>query len=354
MTEEKQNEITVRQMKAEDGGGIKELCVASPDTGSYSYYPDFHINPCDGLSSQYPDNAGVVVTHSSHGVIGVGDSIYGRCRFNGGMRDFAYLKAYHVHRDFRRYKAGTRINRTLEEMARKNVGNDVLILGSVQTDNVPQQRMLAKSSGWRINTLFNSGLFSLKKRKPWGGRDWTIESVGPSMENEIDRITEGLNSFYRDYNLYEPQTSGTFSRWLSNTLFETPFIHYYIVKDNRGNILAGMGVVEEYRVRTFVACEIPFKIKAANLLLKIIPKNNVIRQLIGAKIWFAEGEEAAGKYLFDYIRYHWREMGDIFVCHYDPRSPLAKMLALPKWRPRVEYYSMGPEIMDDRLICPII
>ncbi|MBF0395940.1 MAG: hypothetical protein HQK78_04160 [Desulfobacterales bacterium] len=341
-----------RQMKPEDGEKIAQLCKASPDTGSFSYYPDFKINPYDGLSSQYPNHVGVVAEIDSYdGLIGVGDSIFGECFFNGEIRKFAFLKAYHVHSGFRRYKVGTGIDQFLVKNAHEKMGNNVLMLGSVQTKNVPQLSMILKSSGWVPHTRFYSGVFDFCSKPPLVNAKF---EVNKACKNDLETISSRLNEFYKNYNLYEPQTPESLDSWISNPLFSEPFCHYYVVMDKNKNILAGIGIIEEYRVRTFVVCDIPFTTKIINIALKIIPKNKIIRQLIASKIWFDNNHRDAADYLFKTIRWEWRQKADVLICHYDPRSPLAEVLQLPKWRPKVEYFVMTLEQMNDQLIYPII
>jgi len=340
-----------REMTPDDGDNIKDLCKESPDTGSYSYYPDFHINPYHGLSSQYPDNLGIVVECDDHdGVVAVGDSIFGKCFFNGKIRNFAFLKAYHVHLNYRRYKIGTGIQNNLVKMAQQKKGDDVLITGVVQTDNIGQIKML-KKTGVKVHNMFHSGIFSLSKSQPKHNNNYNVERA---ETKDYEEIANNLNNFYQGYNLYEPQTAESLNAWVENPICSVPFCHYYIVKDKKDNILAGIGIVEEYRVRTFVVIDYPFKMKIVNPLLNIIPNDNIIRQLIGVKIWYKEDSLEAGQYLFNTVRWKWKDMANIFICHYDPRSTISKMIKLPKWRPKVQYYSMSPEQMDDNLICPII
>lgn len=345
-------QVTYRLMTPTDGDAIRELCKASPDSGRFSYYPDFHANPCGGLSSQYPDHAGVVAEIAGHqGLIGVGDSIFGRCRFNGLVRDFAFLKAYHVHNEFRRYKVGTGIDRFLVENAHRRKGKDLLMLGAVQTNNIAQLTMIYRSSGWTPRVSFRSAVYPPLRKSPSAPAGITAEDA---EKKDLEQIAAGLNGFYADYNLYEPQSADSLQAWLSNPLLGTPFCHYLVARDRTGSIIAGMGLVEEYRVRTFVTIDVPFSTKVLNLALRFIPKSGVIRQMVCNRMWFAPGRADALAFLFSMARWQWREKVDAFICSMDPRGPLAAVLGLSRWRPQITYYTMTVEEMDDRLICPII
>ncbi len=69
----------------------------------------------------------------------------------------------------------------------------------------------------------------------------TVRAVEPG---DLCEVTEKLNTFYREYNLYHPQTADGLAEWLARSPFETPYRHYLISVDIASNVLAGLAITE--------------------------------------------------------------------------------------------------------------
>ena len=157
--------------------------------------------------------------------------------------------------------------------------------------------------------------------------------VRSAERDEFGQVTDQLNSFYRDFNFYEPETAGSLARWCASTPFDTPFRHYLVVTDSKGTIYAGAGVSELYRLRTLHIRHMPSALHVLNTFLRIVPSNGITKELVLSKIWFAPGHMQSAKYLFETIRWKWREKASLLIVWVDKRNLVLKVLSLRPWMP---------------------
>jgi hypothetical protein len=141
---------------------------------------------------------------------------------------------------------------------------------------------------------------------------------------------------YEGYNLYAPQTVESLAQRLGDSPFDSPWRHHLVAVDVAGTALAGITVVEQYRLRTLHVDRLPRWLSLANHVLGVVPRNREIRQLSTQMPWFAPGQEAAACSLWQTIRHRWRDRADTLVGFYDPRSPAARMHMSPPWLPRAK------------------
>ena len=178
-----------------------------------------------------------------------------------------------------------------------------------------------------------------------------------ASDDDLEATADGLNTFYRDYNFYRPQTAESLSRWLKQTPLSTPINHYLVATDSSGRLLAGLGLREEGRLLSLHVEKAPALIRLANRFLKVIPQGGEMRNLQVEKLWFAPGQLQAARQLWQAIRWEWHERGSSLLCNYDPRSPISQILENPAWMPTtsgtVALRSPIP-MSEARLIDPIV
>jgi hypothetical protein len=157
-----------------------------------------------------------------------------------------------------------------------------------------------------------------------------VHPIGPS---EFGQVADQLNSFYRDFNFYEPETADSLASWCTRTPFDTPFHHYIVVTDSRGVILAGIGVSELYRLRTLHIRHMPSALYVLNAFLRMVPSDGITRELVLSKIWIAPGHRQAARYLIETIRWRWQEKASWLITWIDKGNPVLKALNLQPWTP---------------------
>ncbi|MGH2536094.1 MAG: hypothetical protein ACRDHL_01730, partial [Candidatus Promineifilaceae bacterium] len=199
----------------------------------------------------------------------------------------------------------------------------------------------------------SAGAVHTRARPPEPVKGITIRPAGP---DDLEAVAEGLNDFYQGYNFYEPHTAGSLVSWLAQSPFETPFNHYYVVVDAAEEVLAGAAVSEQYRTIEMRVHHIPWAMRWLNKLVKFVPADGALKQIGLSKIWFAPGQLKAAQFLWETIRWEWRQKANTLTVFFGPRSPVADMVKIPAWLPKGHLVLAvnGPVPMnEDRLIYPI-
>ena len=109
--------------------------------------------------------------------------------------------------------------------------------------------------------------------------------------------------------------------------------HCQVAVDSAGRLLAGLAIREEGRIASLVVDRLPLPMRAANALLRVVPPDGRMRNLVVSQLWFVPGRIDAARYLWEMTRWQWRDAGTSLVAAYDPRSPVRQVVAAPPWVP---------------------
>jgi GNAT superfamily N-acetyltransferase len=321
-------------MAPEDGPGLARLSEQSPDTGEISFTACYHVDAVQTLKALWPDSAGVVAepTDSPGTLVGMGLVSFGRCRFEGEERPYALLSSLKVHPQYRRQGVAARLATWRIEEARGRVGRDGVILANIQKNNTGS---IANARKWatQIAGQFVVSVNPMRARAPRAKGAMDI-SVRVAREGDLPEIVAGLNRFYGDHNLSRADTVESLRDWLRNTPFADPFRHYLVAVTSAGQIIAGVALTEECRLRTMVVGHMPTAMRVASRLLRLLPPDGVVREVLAERLWFAPGQAAAARHLWEGVRWQWRGRGTTLMAFFDPRGPLPGVIRQPLWVPR--------------------
>jgi hypothetical protein len=147
-------------------------------------------------------------------------------------------------------------------------------------------------------------------------------TVHPIQPGEYDQVAEKMNRFYKDFNLYPPETAESLQTWLAKSPFDAPIRHYWVVADKANELLAGLAITESSSLRTSHITYLPPHLKILNAFFHIVPPDGTLRELGISKVWFDPGNMPAAQYLWETVRYEWREKGTVLMVSIDMKSPL--------------------------------
>ncbi len=245
-----------------------------------------------------------------------------------------------------------KLSHTAMESARRHFGEKALILADIQAENTVSHRTAGK---WSNQTLPAITVVPAKVRKKKPEATPGV-MVGPLGSACMEAFAENLSAFYAGYNLYQPETVESLSAWLSQKPLGFSMRRCLATSDRHGRLLAGLALEDAYQLRTYQVVRMPAVLRMANRILRIIPPDGILREVLVIRFWFRPGGEMAARCLWQQARWECRNGGTSLMAFFDSRSPLARMIPLKPWTIRT---AMNPVIRwptpvsPDRPVCPI-
>jgi GNAT superfamily N-acetyltransferase len=329
-----QTEIHLRQMRPTDSTVFTGLVQDSPDTGQMGVSAQYQLDAYQVISLRYNDTIGVVArANEFDGLVGAGLVSFDQCNFEGSVLDYALLHSLIVHPDYRRRGIATELTQWRLRCAQEKVGEDGLIVASIQQGNAGS---IATAQKWCQHWLgpVKGSMTRMRTKPPSRANDVLVRSAQP---DEFEETAYQQNQFYREYNFYKPETPETLTTWLATTPFDTPLNHYLVAVDRNGNILAGLSLTEQFKLVAMQIERMSVFARVLNRFLAVVPPDGSLRQVNVSRLWYAPGQLAAARYLWEMIRWEWRDRGSVLVCYFDPRGTLPEVLRLPVWMPTSKF-----------------
>ena len=343
--------FTLREFQPTDGPAYADLLAACPDTGSVGMVETFEIDPYQALMGLHRDTVGVVAEMPGRsGLVGGGLIRFRPCQWDGQVLPSALLNTLVVHPDFRRRGLAALLAGWREDYARQRFGDQGIILAIIQSNNTGSERTAQKWASQFLRHRLVIVANQMRSRPPAPSREYTVRPIQP---DDLESVVAQQNQFYQDYNLYPPETASELGAWLAETPFATPYRHYLVVCDKAGQILAGLALVENSRLRKTIVTHLPPFLRLGNQLLHILPPDGVMRELVVSRVWYAPGQIAAARLLFETARWEWRERGTFLEFFADTRSPLLSLCKILPWTGKtIDSFALrGPTpCSEDRLL----
>lgn len=346
-----QPSIELRRLQPEDGAKIADLGEQTPDTGAVAFHSRFLQDPYVSLMALHHNTTGVVVEASDHeGIVGMGMVSTGECSYEGEQRPFAYLFSLSVHPDYRRRGIASQIAAWRIDHVRNLLGNDVVIFAGIQQGNEGSLRNAGKWSTQRLDGRTRPGVVKMRSSPP---QPVAGLEVRPAEAGDYEQIIERQNAFYAEYNLYPVRSAEALQEWHVCAPFDSRLREYYVAVDPGGNILAGLSATDEGQVITGHVVRLPWPIRIGNYFLKMIPADGITKRIQVKDMWYAPDRLDAAKYLWEQVRWLWREQGTMMMGFVDTLSPLSQVIEMPRFMPMQagSLVATGPMPMrEDRLL----
>jgi GNAT superfamily N-acetyltransferase len=344
--------FSLRAMLPSDGPALATLGEQTPETGMISLHSRFEFDPYATLLALRPGTIGVVAESADGpGLVGICLMDFGRCWFEGAIRPSAYLYSLSVHPDFRRRGLGSRLTTWLVSVAHERYGDDVVIYAGTQPGNVASQRTMQSWATQRVDRIV-AVVQKPRAKAPRPPPGWVVR---PAEAREFDEIAKRRDAFHDGYDLYSPESAASIEAWRAHSPFGFPFRDYHIVVDPSGNLIAGAGFVEEGLLLSAQVVSVATPIKLANIVLRMLPRDGVMKRIVVDGLWFAGERTDAAIFLWEWMRSLAHDRATLAMIFFDVRSPLASVIRMPRWIPSPPgtLVVAGPVPMrEDRLIYP--
>jgi GNAT superfamily N-acetyltransferase len=276
---------------------------------------------------------------------------FAQCWFEGAIRPSAYLYSLSVHPGYRRRGLASRLTAWLVGTARERYGNDVVIYAGTQPGNVASQRTMQSWATQRFDRV----VAVVNKPRGKAPRPPSGLVARTAEEHDLEETATRRNRFHEEYNLYPPESAASISAWRAYSPFGFQFREYHVVVDPRGNLLAGAGFVEEGLLLSAQVVSVAAPLRLANVVLRIVPRDGVMKRVVVDGLWFADDRPDAATFLWEWMRWLAKDRASIVMVFFDVRNPLAGFIRMPRWIPSPPgtLAVAGPVPMrEDRLIYP--
>ena len=325
--------FSLRALTAEDGALISALSDQSSDSGAVGFHSLYHYDAYATLMALHENACGVIAEAGEQpGIVGMGMMSLGTCQYEGSLRPFAYLFSLSVHPQYRRRGIASQLAAWRIRQARERIGAEGVVYAGIQGGNTASLRTAARWSSQLVSSSARVAIVKMRSA-PWkSGVDW--QEVRPAAEGDWEAAAHHQNAFYAEHNLYPPRTAEETAAWHNLAPFGERIREYYLLRDRRGNLLAGCSVTEEGRLVTIEITRMSGPFRAANALVKIFPAGGRVRRLHVKDLWYAPGREDAALHLWETLRWQLRERGNLMMFFFDSHTPLAQVIRTPWYMPR--------------------
>jgi predicted N-acetyltransferase YhbS len=319
-------EFGFRPVEPEDSPALAQLVSSSPSSGSASFTYDYQAGVLDIHKAFADDLHGIVATVGSS-VIGMVLGDLRQVQWEGQVCQAAYVSNLRVQQNYRRQGVARGILSYGYKYTEKLLGADAMVYAAVPEGNVS----LALTEAYKCQTTgaIQGGVVPMLRSAPEVKPGLTVRAVD---QDDLAPVANGMNEFYREHNLWSPVTPSVLDGFRNTQVAEIrPNQLYVVTRNNR--ITAGLSLSNRTKLIRMKIANVPGYARLLGSLLGVLPRDGLLRALTVRHVWFADGELASARYLWQCLRHTLRDQGNALGIAYDPRDKLAAVFRIPFWLP---------------------
>ncbi len=330
--------LTYRLVKPDDSPALQAIIAATPDAGLIGFTNDYHADLLAISQALAHDLQGAVAVRDG-AIIGMILGDFVQVQWAGELHQAVYISHLRVHPDFQRQGVGRGLSNWAFDYVQDLLGPDTLLYGAIMQGNA--SLTLAHQHQFQTTDAIQGGTVSMRKSAP---RPPTGLDVRLAVDTDLPSIAQGMNNFYQDHDLWSPVDAATLANLMGQEVAGIRPNQLYIVA--RGDqILGGLSLSDRTNLVRMRISRAPAYVRLLGTVLGILPKSGVLRALTARRVWFAQGELEAGRYLWQQLRYQLRQRGNCLGIAYDPGDRLAELFQKPFWLPmfKARYIVRAPK-----------
>jgi GNAT superfamily N-acetyltransferase len=319
-------ELAYRLVTPKDSQDLENLITATADSSSIGFTDEYQADLL-AVHRGLAEELHAAVAEQDGKIVGM---VFGEVRwvqYAGQVRPGVYVSHLRVHPDYRRQGIARGLSDWALEYITDLLRSDTVLYGAIMAGNVSLS--LADHYGFRTTKPIQGGIVPMRKSPPASIPDLDVR---PANRDELSVIVEGMNAFYREHNLWSPVSVDSLDEFLGQEVAGVkPNQLYVAVRD--GQIVAGLSLSDRTRLVRMRLARAPWYVRLLGGWLGLLPASGILDALTVRRVWFQERELAAGRYLWDSLRYQLRGQGNCIGLAYDPRDRLADLFQIPFWLP---------------------
>jgi len=315
-----------RLVTPKDSQALEELITLTADGGGVGFTDEYQADLLavhETLAEEF--HAAVAVQDGE--ILG---AVFGEVRwvqYAGQRVPGVYISHLRIHPDHRQQGIARGLSDWALEYITDLLRADTVLYGAIMDGNISVK--LADQFGFRTTRAIQGGIVPMRKSPPASRPG--IE-VRPAERSELPEIAEGMNTFYKEHDLWSPVSRDILEELLGREVDEIkPNQLYVAVRD--GKVVAGLSLSDRTKLVRMRLTRAPWYVQSLGGWLGLIPPSGILDALTIRRVWFQEGELEAGRYLWQSLRYELRERGNCLGIAYDPRDRLANLFQVPFWLP---------------------
>ena len=319
--------VEIRAIAPEDAEAVRELGARSVDGGRVAFRQRHHVPYAEALAARRPDSSGVVAVGADGRFAGSGWVTFSEVAHGDGRLTLAWLHSLNVDPERRGEGIARRLIDARLELAAARPG-PVVVAAAIQAGN---DASWASSRRWATDTLGTVRVTPVpppRRRPPASGL-----TVRTATAEDLEEVAAGIDRTASRLALAPAPAAAALAEWLDVRVGGAPLHEYVVATDRSGRLLAGFGLEDEGRLFSLEVTAMPPAVVAANLVLRVVPKDRMLRNL-NLRLPFVEpGHEDAARALWRAARWERRDRGTGVVLAADPAGPVAAALRPPRWLP---------------------
>jgi GNAT superfamily N-acetyltransferase len=319
-------ELTYRLVTSKDSQSLEELIAATADSGNIGFTGEYQADLLAVHRELAEEFHGVVAVLGKE-VIGL---VFGEVRwiqYAGQEVPGVYISHLRVHPDHRHKGIARELSDWALEYITELLRSDAVLYGAVMAGNVSFK--LADRYGFKPTKPIQGGILPMRKSSPNPVPDLEVRAA---ERKELSAVAEGMNTFYREHNLWVPVNVDTLEDFLRQEVDEVKPNQLYVAV--RGDeVVAGLSLSDRTQLVRMRLARAPWYVRTLGGWLGLLPESGVLDALTVRRVWFRVGELEAARYLWNSLRYELREQGNCMGVAFDPRDPVADVFQVPFWMP---------------------